>query len=269
MSKNRRHRESPLGAPSFVPRADGGIPLPAAKFSRLVLLRLAAVGGLSCVLGFTFNAASPIGVRFDAPVTAPTPAKASLVAAPTPDTPFRTNLIPVPPLPPAPVEVATTTPQPTRPATGLFEATTLLPVSPPHQTTNHAVTISSPTPLPPAPANPAPIHWPEARTLVSEGRGVLVDVRHNAMFDAGHIPGAISLPENSPVEVFTAFLNQQPTNLTLIVYCSSTSCSQSARVANRFVHEFRRTSVRYMTGGYLEYQQAELAKPTPAPVPVP
>ena len=63
------------------------------------------------------------------------------------------------------------------------------------------------------------------------------------------------------------FLSTQPTNLTVIVYCSSTSCSQSARVANRLVNEFRWPSVRYMTGGYLEYQQTELAKPAPAPTP--
>ena len=93
---------------------------------------------------------------------------------------------------------------------------------------------------------------------------MLVDVRHKAMYDAGHIPRAISLPETSSPEEFTTFLNQHPTNLTLIVYCSSTSCSQSARVAGRLVTQFHRPSVKYMTGGYLEYQQAELAnKPTP------
>ena len=98
---------------------------------------------------------------------------------------------------------------------------------------------------------------------MESGQGILVDVRHKAMYDAGHIPGAISLPETSTPEEFTAFLNQQPTNLTLIVYCSSTSCSQSARVAGRLATQYQRPSVKYMTGGYMEYQQAELAnKPT-------
>ncbi len=113
------------------------------------------------------------------------------------------------------------------------------------------------------PANPTPIHWLEAKALAAEGRGVLVDVRHKGMFEAGHIPGAIALPEGSPPEEFKAFLSRQPANVVLIVYCSSTTCSQSARVANRLVTEFHWPAVRYMTGGYQEYQQLELAKPTP------
>lgn len=91
--------------------------------------------------------------------------------------------------------------------------------------------------------------------MVDAGQAVLVDVRTKGMYDAGHIPGAISLPEASPPEEFTAVLNRYPTNLTLILYCSSTSCSQSARVAGRLVSQYQRPGVKYMTGGYLEYQQ--------------
>jgi rhodanese-related sulfurtransferase len=98
--------------------------------------------------------------------------------------------------------------------------------------------------------------------LVDAGQAVLVDVRAKPMYDAGHIPGAISLPETSSPEEFTAFLNQYPTN-TLILYCSSTSCSQSARVAGRLVTQFQRPSVKYMTGGYMEYQQLQAAQPSP------
>ncbi|HEX5219929.1 MAG TPA: rhodanese-like domain-containing protein [Verrucomicrobiae bacterium] len=115
--------------------------------------------------------------------------------------------------------------------------------------------------------NPAAIHWADAKPLVASGQAVLVDVRHKAMYDAGHIPGALSLPETSTPEEFTAFLNQHPTNLTLIVYCSSTSCSQSARVAGRLVTQYQRPSVKYMTGGYMEYQQAELANKPAQPTP--
>ena len=104
-------------------------------------------------------------------------------------------------------------------------------------------------------------------TTTFEARTVLVDVRQGPMFDAGHIPGAISLHEISPPQKFAAFLNQQPTNIRVIVYCSSASCSQSVRGANRFVNEFRWPSVRYMTGGYLEYQQAGLVNSTSAPKP--
>ena len=114
--------------------------------------------------------------------------------------------------------------------------------------------------------NPSPIHWNEAKPLVDAGMAVLVDVRAKPMYDAGHIPGAISLPETSSPDEFAAFLNQHPTNTTLILYCSSTSCSQSARVAGRLVTQHQRPSVKYMTGGYMEYQQLQAAQP-PATAP--
>ena len=92
---------------------------------------------------------------------------------------------------------------------------------------------------------------------------MLVDVRHKSLFDAGHVPGAISLPETSSREEFSAFLSQHPTNLVLVLYCSSISCPQSARVANRLVMEFQRASVKYVPGGYMEYQQDQARNPAP------
>jgi rhodanese-related sulfurtransferase len=115
---------------------------------------------------------------------------------------------------------------------------------------------------PPAAANPAPILWDQAKSLVAAGQAVLVDVRHPSVFAAGHIPGAMSLPETSSPEQFTAFLKNYPTNLMLIVYCSSISCSQSARVATNLVTQYRWPSVKYMTGGYLEYQQDQARNPS-------
>lgn len=110
--------------------------------------------------------------------------------------------------------------------------------------------------------NPAPIQWYQAKSLVAAGQAVLVDVRHPSVFAAGHIPGAISLPETSSPAQFTAFLSHYPTNLTLILYCSSISCSQSARVATNLVTQYQWPSVKYMTGGYLEYQQDQARNPS-------
>ena len=115
-----------------------------------------------------------------------------------------------------------------------------------------------------APTNPAPIHWRDAKPLAAAKEAVLVDVRARPMYDAGHIPNAVSLPETSSSAEFAAFLKLLPTNMTVIVYCASTSCSQSKRVADRLVTEFHFAPVKYMTGGYQEYQQEELAKPQPA-----
>jgi rhodanese-related sulfurtransferase len=216
--------------------------------------------GASVVLGFAFNASSPLGIRFEEPgsdsaaVTATElRTEASLARqspAPTPpaQNPAARQTPVLPPLPPAPTAEK---PVATR------QLTPAAPVAPPIATP--PVSVPPPPAATPQNQNPSIIHWNEAKPLVASGQAVLVDVRHKSMFDAGHIPGAISLPETSTPDEFTAFLNQYPTNLTLIVYCSSTSCSQSARVATRLVTQYQRPSVKYMTGGYMEYQQAELA----------
>ena len=242
---------------------------------RRIGLQLAALLGLSAALGFTFNAANPIGVRFAKTTATPAPAASTRtnfsltstssvvvkpplpVAHPSPQpapqpAPQAATQPSVPPrLPPMP----TNFPKPALPTTRLQPASNAAPVvvAPPAQTN----------------LNPAPIHWREAKPLVAAGSALLVDVRLAAMYDAGHIPDAVSLPETSTNEEIKAFLNLVPTNLTLIAYCSSTSCSQSMRVAKRLMTEFQFPSVKYMTGGYQEYQQEELAKAQPPPTPQP
>lgn len=234
--------------------------------------QLLVLVGLSCALGFTFNAASPLGIRFGAASTAPVvPVSVKVAEAPPVTSSAAPALQPKPvvppPLPPLPAKAAVASvppktvpaslPNPTLPATPWS-----VPVKPANSNS-----IAAAVPPPTVQTNPAPIHWPEAKTLAAERRAVLVDVRHKAMYDAGHIPGATSLPEMSPPEEFKTFLSQQATNVVLIVYCSSTSCSQSARVANRLVNEFRWPAVRYMTGGYQEYQQIEGARLHAPPAP--
>jgi rhodanese-related sulfurtransferase len=232
-------------------------------FSGSVLRQLAAIVGLSAGLGLAFNAASPVGVRLSevspAATGAMTVAKTNPPALPI--SPTLAPALPSPAVPsaPEPAKVALATPAP---------ASAPRPNAPPRPwSVSHSPASTNPVVVATAPAvpNPAPIHWPEAKALVAANQAVLVDVRHKAMYDAGHIPGAFSVPEMSPPEGFKAFLESQATNTTLIVYCSSTSCSQSARVATRLVNEFRWPAVRYMTGGYLEYQQAELNPPAAPP----
>lgn len=287
MSKHRKHRKEPVTASSPVQADAVASVLEASPRPRRMVWQLAGVLGASVVLGFAFNASSPVGVRFreTKPVSLSTATAATNQPAPAPAPAVVaavTNRVVVrPPSPPPPIQQqlarhSTNTPPPVTPAPAPAVTTAALsspqlplakslaptPFAPPPA----PVTVAASNP-PPAAPNPAPIHWAEAKQLVEAHEGVLVDVRHKSMYDAGHIPGAISLPETSTPDEFTAFLNQHPTNLTLIVYCSSVSCSQSARVANRFVSQYQRPNVKYMTGGYMEYQQAELAKNPAQPTP--
>lgn len=201
---------------------------------------------VSAALGFAFNAANPVGVRFRSVL--PSNALATVIASNEFRLVSSASTVPIaaapvaPPLPPPPAHIlATTTTAGAPPAAAAASATV-----PPVQTN----------------LNPAPIHWREAKPLVAANQALMLDVRPRGAYDAGHIPDAISLPETTSPEEFAAFLKQVPTNLTLIVYCSSTTCSVSHRVANRLVQEFHWPAVKYMTGGYQEYQREELAQPS-------
>jgi rhodanese-related sulfurtransferase len=109
-------------------------------------------------------------------------------------------------------------------------------------------------------SSPIPISWGEAKTMLVAKGVVLIDSRPRAFYEAGHIPGAISLPVESTSQEFAAFRSAHNTDLTLIVYCSSANCSRSEFLANKLIHEHGYTSVRFMTGGYLEWQQEVTAE---------
>jgi rhodanese-related sulfurtransferase len=274
MSKHRKHRNLSVDASKPTPTAvpfESTSPVTSSRDSvaRRVVWQLVAVFGASIVLGFAFNASSPVGVRLSDASSEPgaaTTTLTNLVSVSSVAVPAN-HLALLPPTPPPPIappvvkRATIPAPPPTPiPATAqvpISQSPVTPPVAVPHAVTT---TLAAPT-TPPAALNPAPIHWLQAKPLVATGQAVLVDVRAKGMYDAGHIPDAISLPETSSPEEFTAFLNQHPTNHTLIVYCSSISCSQSARVASRLVTQYQRPSVKYMTGGYLEYQQEQAKNP--------
>ena len=272
MGKGRKNRvPQPGSAPTPTqPAAKTSVPkssapaVPPPATARRIGMQFAALLCLSAVLGFTFNSANPIGVRFGKPTS---------TAGPVTGSPTNFNLtstasvavIPSQPVvQPAPQPLRQPAPMPPHPSRLPTVSTQLqtqtVATATPSLASNPTVVIS---PTAQTNLNPASIHWREAKPLVASGQALLVDVRLAAVYDAGHIPDAISLPETSKNEEVDEFLKQVPTNLTLIVYCSSTSCSQSKRVADRLVGYHKWPSVKYMTGGYLEYQQEELARSQP------
>ncbi len=285
MGKGRKHHKPQPGSAPTPPRSSSQpfnpVSSPATKgvLLRRLGLQLAALLGLSAALGFTFNAANPIGIRFGQTRAAFTPLSndgeiagtaSSIVAVPevqlTPSAPAALLPQTLPP-PPEPALLTKAQPVPKPPLPQLPTA------SAPHVHNPVILPPASPAAGPPATVvapqpqtqlNPTPIHWREAKALLAKNGTLLVDVRMKPAYDAGHIPGALSLPESSTPEEYAAFVQAYPTNMVLIFYCSSTSCSQSMRVANRFVTEFHYPIVKYMTGGYLEYQQEELARSQPA-----
>ena len=56
----------------------------------------------------------------------------------------------------------------------------------------------------------------ELETLIKNGEAFIVDVRNQAMYDAGHIPGSRLIPS---AEILN-HLNELPKNKTIVTYCS-------------------------------------------------
>ncbi len=88
------------------------------------------------------------------------------------------------------------------------------------------------------------------RALKKESNVVVVDVRAPEDFAKGHIPGAISLPE----EKWTRFEGLQRDKIN-VVYCYSQNCHLAARAALEFAsHGY---SVMELDGGFADWKLHE------------
>ena len=73
---------------------------------------------------------------------------------------------------------------------------------------------------------------------------VLLDVRSNALYAQGHVPGAIHLPHGKIVPLKLA---QYPADTLFVTYCAGPHCNGAARGAVRLARLGR--PVKIMTGG--------------------
>jgi len=109
---------------------------------------------------------------------------------------------------------------------------------------------------------PVAVTWAEAKQMLQTGEAVLVDARPLAAFQAGSIPGAVSLPFNCIKEEMPEFMKRVGTGRWLIVYCSDHGCSSSEQVARTLIREYGYQHVFHMPGGYAEWQIAETGRKT-------
>jgi len=113
-----------------------------------------------------------------------------------------------------------------------------------------------------AAGEPVAVTWVEAKQMLQTGEAVLVDARPLAAFQAGSIPGAISLPFDRIKEEMPEFMKRVGTGRWLIVYCSDQGCASSEQVAKTLIREYGYQHVFHMPGGYAEWQIAETGRKT-------
>lgn len=172
-------------------------------------------------LGVAYNAMSPLGVRFSTGTAAP----ASVGISATPEAVVRD--------PALQNETMTAAILTTAPSLGPASGAQKLIVS---------------------------MAWAEVKPLLASGEIVLVDGRDSVAFDAGHIPGAVSLPLRSLSEKAAEFSAKYPKAKAVVTYCGSVGCPIAHVLAEQFRNEYGYTNVREMPGGYVEWRTAEERK---------
>lgn len=111
------------------------------------------------------------------------------------------------------------------------------------------------TAVPPAPSDIARDHfaaeftfetdcWDVHEALQNEPDFVLLDVRSPAMFDQGHVPGAINMPHG---KIIGSKMAQWPDDTIFVTYCAGPHCNGAARGALRLAGLGR--PVKIMAGG--------------------
>jgi rhodanese-related sulfurtransferase len=102
--------------------------------------------------------------------------------------------------------------------------------------------------------SPFIVRWAEVKALLEAGQIVLVDGRPKTAYDIEHIPGAVSLPGDSPPAEFIAFATKYPQDTAVVVYCSSENCDAAHELAEKLRKELGFKNVKEMPGGVVEYR---------------
>jgi rhodanese-related sulfurtransferase len=92
------------------------------------------------------------------------------------------------------------------------------------------------------------------KMLYDSGQAVFVDVRAAAMYEAGHIQGATSLPLNRIDERMDEFKALYPRDALIVTYCSGRECDDSHEAAQCLIGEGY-TTVRVFLDGFPGWQE--------------
>ena len=97
----------------------------------------------------------------------------------------------------------------------------------------------------------------DAQKIVDAQSHIILDARANADYEAGHLPGALSLPQAEK----DTYLNQVLPLLTpeqpIMTYCSGEECDESFELSV-FLKEQGFTNIILFAGGITEWQKAGL-----------
>jgi rhodanese-related sulfurtransferase len=88
-----------------------------------------------------------------------------------------------------------------------------------------------------------------AQAIVSAGTTLVFDARPTDAFDAGHLPGAMSMPAEAPGEVFGVLAPALTPDTAIMVYCTGRDCDESLSLAT-YLQTRGFTNLYLYVGGY-------------------
>ena len=97
----------------------------------------------------------------------------------------------------------------------------------------------------------------EGEDLWRTAQAAFIDARRKDLYDAGHLPGARSVPASEAEKALPAGVLDLPRAGTLVVYCEGGDCQSSLLLAKR-LHDKGFKDIRVMTGGWEAWKTAGL-----------
>lgn len=73
----------------------------------------------------------------------------------------------------------------------------------------------------------------ELAQLIADGRGVVIDARFEADYQAGHIPSAINIPIHVSPTALQEFARELPRGKKVVVYCQSDACEYDEQIGSQ------------------------------------
>jgi len=96
----------------------------------------------------------------------------------------------------------------------------------------------------------------DVRRFIDEGRGMIIDARFPAAYQAAHVPGAINVPVNSTTTERQHAMAGARHETPLLVYCQNVGCDYDEQVAALLARDgFERVSL--FPGGWVEWHEHE------------
>ncbi|MBX7208703.1 MAG: rhodanese-like domain-containing protein [Verrucomicrobiaceae bacterium] len=89
-----------------------------------------------------------------------------------------------------------------------------------------------------------------------------IDARISSQYEAGHVPGAVSLNEqNFNQSLFDQITTLQDLKKPLVIYCDSQKCDASRNVRKHLLESIPLENVFVLKGGWQAWQQSREQKP--------